>query len=950
MANKSKYKSPDELEIRINPAGDEETIYSDDEEVLNDDVMQAMSPEMQNYQRSMVSPQHVVSKSDLLRVNDDTLTNMAGSEPLMADSPEDSRAKAAIVAIARGSDIRDKSILGNDPIGLDQGATHSESVTGTGAIAAPPGFVAKRRSKMNEKQRKIVNEWSPEFAAGDYKPGDATMPKLGGNGLVNKTSNQLKVGKFKTETDAHGEPFGMKRKTSIGMAVANDEGVVVDPQGEHKSSHGDPAADDCCDPVGHDWPDEPKHRGSISEPVVGHSYGAAAIKGGSVAEEGWTPKNFAKFLGEDADIQRLFDNYAKTVPHVCKEDFQTLVNANGLGIVIDNVSLNTLMAKNSDFTFYANEDANGPYFTPINEMVGADAVGYATPPAAEQEMSEEEGNGYAAQPEAEGDDSAWLKKFVDEDDMDSGDAPDHMKDSMPFGLPSRKTGESMGKMIRGDEKAGFGADEEHEDKLPPAPPLEFNIGESKSRFNHRAKQKSSQYEMRSDIKESIARFITRANLYMEAMTKQCQACGNDCSGDCEECPKCMHGELKEKPGQQRELPFGESVGAAMNAAWDREVGPISVRKLTKFLREGLANIQTRVPAFKPLVESTGMDAPKGKGLKGGDGPKEDLPDQPTDFKEVGTKDNLIKRKPVNSVEKTPVVPGTGKGMSTESVLKKNIQKIIGRVNTRLAESKLPKYNKVQYCTMVEGKRGKMHRNVGDAAADAEEMLQHYRPSDVNISTVFTNAAGGVIMRKDIPLFTIDSRGPFVNEGKALFRFKVVAESYANSLYGKGYSTKMAPHNWGYAVASNAPKTIKENWAPEELDPTPGQAQKTELRNAGRGAGFTAAAPLGAPPKGFDKDGNEIYMSDEEVEAHQSGFNAAEQLAAPPKGFDKDGNEIDMSDEEVEAHQSGHNCGYSMPEDITADDLPKEHGDKLPPAPPLEFNIGESKSRFKRSNR
>jgi 3-phenylpropionate/cinnamic acid dioxygenase small subunit len=74
------YHNKDELKVRVNPKGDEETVYDDDEEVLNDDVMKAMMPEMQNYQRAMTSPQHVVSASDILRVNDDTLTNMTSSE------------------------------------------------------------------------------------------------------------------------------------------------------------------------------------------------------------------------------------------------------------------------------------------------------------------------------------------------------------------------------------------------------------------------------------------------------------------------------------------------------------------------------------------------------------------------------------------------------------------------------------------------------------------------------------------------------------------------------------------------------------------------------------------------------------------------------------------------------------------------------------------------------
>lgn len=851
------YHNKDELKVRVNPKGDEETVYDDDEEVLNDDVMKAMMPEMQNYQRAMTSPQHVVSASDILRVNDDTLTNMTSSEPLMADGPEDSRAKSAVAATARGSDIRDKSILGNDPTGLDQGVTHSESVTGTGAIAAPPGFVAQRRKKMAN-NKKVVNEWSPEFVAGEYKPGDPTMPKHGGKGLADKSANELKVGKFKTETDAHGEAFGMKRKKSVGMAVANDQGVVTDPQGEHESKHGDPLADDCCDQVGHDWPAEPKHSGSISEPVAGHSYGPAAIKGGSVAEESWSPKNFAKLLGEDADLQKLFDEYAKTVPHVCKEDFQTVINANGLKVVVDDVSLNTLMAKNQDFVFYANEDANGPYFTPINEMAGTDAVGYATPVEAEAE------GGFAAAPEHEKEETdEWLKKFV------------------------------------GDEgKTGYGADEEHEDKVPPPPPMEFNIG------------------------EAIGRFIHRANHLLESLDKYCKNCGTSCAGDCKECEVCSHTEFKEKPGQQREL-FGESVARRLNSAWDKSIGAINPRRLKKVFREGLLGLQQRVPGFKPLVESTAMDAPKGKGLKGGDGPKEELPDQPTDFKEVGTKDNLIKRKPVNNVEKTPTVPGTGHGMSAESIVKNNIEKIVGRVKTRIAESKLPKHSKVEYCTVVEGKRGKMRKNVGEAAADAEEMLQYYNAGDVNISAIFSNAAGSVVMRKDIPLFTIDSRGAFVSEGKALFRTKVVAESYANQLYSKGYATKLVPHNWGFAVASNAPKTIKENWAPMELDAVPGQSKHSELGGAldnmgytadeemagdecktGYNCGYSAGDELAAPPKAFDKEGNPIDISDEEYEEHQkAGYAAGDELAAPPKAFDKDGNPIDD-------------------DEITADDLPK----------------------------
>lgn len=662
--------------------------------ILENDVLAAISPEMMQYQRAAVSPQHMVSQSDIKRINDDTLTNMTGSTPLATQDPEAAK-DSDLDTNPEGSDIRDKSIIGNDRIGLDLGVTHSESAVVTGAIAIVPGFNVKRRSNMA--QKKVVNEWSPEFVSGGYKPGDPKMPNHGGKGLAGRNASELNVGKKDTELSDHGEPFGKKRNKNIAMAVANDQGVVTDPQGEHKSAHADPLADDCCDQVGHDWPDDPKHSGGITEPVAGHSYGPAAIKGGQVASESWSVDNFAKMIGEDADLQALFDNYARTVPHVCREDFQTIVSANGFDVMIDDVGLNTLMAKNGEFVFYANEDANGAYYTPISEMTSTAGVGFADSTDASEEESDDA-------------EDAFLKKFV------------------------------KGQKDRTEGMVG----------------------------------------------ESVTKFISKAKAIIE--------------------------------NAQKSAKVKKTLAESLNKLWDAEVGAVNVDALSHKLRKSIALIQKNVADFAPLSESEGMNSPTGTGLKGGDGPKVNLPDQPDEFKELDSKEDLIKRKPVNTLEKTPVVHGTGKGMTAESVVRKNIERIVTRVNGKLAESKLPKYDDVTYTvTLSEGKKGKARKSVAEAAADAEEALQIFEPKQVGIQAIFSNAAGSVLMKKDIPLFTIDTRGAFVTEGKVLFRHKTFAESYANALFNKGFATKLTPHNWGFAVTSNAPKNIVESWAPEGVE-------------------------------------------------------------------------------------------------------------------------------------
>jgi hypothetical protein len=90
-------------------------------------------------------------------------------------------------------------------------------------------------------------------------------------------------------------------------------------------------------------------------------------------------------------------------------------------------------------------------------------------------------------------------------------------------------------------------------------------------------------------------------------------------------------------------------------------------------------------------------------------------------------------------------------------------------------------------------------NLAEALADAEEILQLHNPADVTFETTFFGPNGQVAMKQDIPLFTINARGPMVGEGKALFRFPRNAEAFAEHLVAEGVTCRIVPHNWGAAV-------------------------------------------------------------------------------------------------------------------------------------------------------
>lgn len=171
-----------------------------------------------------------------------------------------------------------------------------------------------------------------------------------GKGVADRTPSQEKTGKRKTELTDMGKEFPGKHHETAAMCDVDENGVENEPQGVHVSKHAD-AEDGHSKALGHDWPKEPKNHGGASEPF-----------------KEWTVSNIGKVIGGDTvNVQALFNQYAKAVDYVCLEEFDEIVKANGSDVVLDEASLESLMAANKDYMFYERSDASGRYWLPINE-------------------------------------------------------------------------------------------------------------------------------------------------------------------------------------------------------------------------------------------------------------------------------------------------------------------------------------------------------------------------------------------------------------------------------------------------------------------------------------------------------------------------------------------------------------------------------------------------------
>lgn len=684
---------------------------------------------------------------------------------------------------------------------------------------------------------RVMTEWDPSFNAAGYKPGDYQMPSPTGDGVAEKGVKNDTVGKYDTELSDMGKEWPRDHKDTAAMCDVDEDGVEHKPQGGHESTHGEPT-DGHTKKLGHNWPDEAKNSGGHLEPFKGSRWSdGGTLTGGSgqdefsisnnhkIAGEGeitgtsgpqlgqpqesWSPDSIGSLMeSNDIDLQKLFDNYAKQADFVCLEDFQQLCNAYGFTVSLTEASIVKLMDKNADMMFYEGKDASGSYWVgkpvavsegnvskkkgvlseglphdmepdePFGNGIGADVSEFADEPGMGR------GPGPDLGPDVGG--IGGIGAMMDGPDMGiGGGGPDDFGEACPGcgydGLAGEEACPECGEPVEmgglGDEPWGMTDVEADADTLASAG---YGTDEDYGGYGGGDGFFDSKVRMTPAIKESLDAFL--------------QAAENI---------------ISRNSGSTRKL-----IGEALQYAWMVHGEGVDPRSVSAGYQKQLAGLVQNYPSFKIMVENvTGMDNLGGTAIGGGGKPKvsdqlaeEDNPG-PDDIKEMG---EPLGKKQTNTYEETPVIKGTGKGMNgsnnySESV-KHNLAKLTSHVKPAIAEAAKGISGKYQmaYSVLVKDGNSKNRTNrtnsLAEALADAEEILQIHGHKDVVLETYFTS--GEKVLRKaNVGLTKVQSRGPLVSEGRALFRFNRTAEGFAEALVNEGHECQIADHNWGHAVSA-----------------------------------------------------------------------------------------------------------------------------------------------------
>lgn len=756
--------------IRMNKKGHKELVRKQkgkpDEEILNeisDEILEyleyngplqagggAGSPDQIEYDRR---------NNDLIATNGESPNNMEGSTRRDSLSPEMSRALSNYRANARGNKNPNKYISDEEYDGLDYGATHNESFTGTSAIAMAPNIVnysdddedddeednVQEKLSLNNKnhlseniernkmRRRTLNEYSPEFKGAGYNPGSASMGRPRGKGVAAKSPSRYNVGEFDTELHDDGAEWPRKHNDTAAMCDVDSDGVEHEPQGVHVSSHGEPS-DGHQHPVGHDWPAKPKHSGGIHEPVK--SYGTMG--------ESWSPSKIGNLMAEeDMDIQALFDSYAKRSKAVSLPDFKNLMAAHGSPFILDESVFEQLLANNREFLFNEFADQNGKFYvaSPLTE--------------AQFRSPEEEAEGAFASTEMMG-----IEGLDDEDMMGSLD--DMSPDYDEFESWDRQHGAGF----YGDHGSPYSTCPEcgtpGSDEFCPSCDHEMG-GEFEFEGD------ASDWSM-SDLDDNIDHGMMSDEEAFEESYRRVTRFLNESKGI---------------------IRSRKNVGSRLTESWKRTVGRIDARLLPKKASKALLEMAYHYGDFKPLLETAKMDKMGGKGVadsKAAASPDLSSADSPgpDDMQELG---EPLGKSQKNSYKKTPVMTGTAKGMSES--MKRNVAKIIEHV-TKVVDTKKAK----AFSVALEGKgvKSNARKTLAEAAADAEELIQHHGNKAVTINVALANGK-----RRAISLPGISRRGLLTSEGKAVFRHRSHANAFAKKLVNEGCVCKMTSHSWGYAV-------------------------------------------------------------------------------------------------------------------------------------------------------
>lgn len=263
-------------------------------------------------------------------------------------------------------------------------------------------------------RRNIRENYEPPFDAAGYKPGNPKMKRIGGtgSGVVGNEKRQMKGSHGGTE---HLSPKGKMR--------VNDDGVVIST--ELNSTHGE-ASDGVQEVVGHNWPDQPHNDGASGEFITGYDYTGAAHE---PTLEAWDVGNIGHMIGEEINLQQIFNQYAKTRRSVNIAEFKNVCYANGLSYPMNESMFKSLLENNKEFIFTEHHDGLHRFY--ISESGPSDPLYDEMPHPLEL-------HGNKRPPNTEGDPNEneyYLESANDSPDMVRNDTNIHSGDGRDYDVP-----------------------------------------------------------------------------------------------------------------------------------------------------------------------------------------------------------------------------------------------------------------------------------------------------------------------------------------------------------------------------------------------------------------------------------------------------------------------------------------------------------------------------------
>ena len=205
----------------------------------------------------------------------------------------------------------------------------------------------------NDNRRNIGENYEPPFDAAGYRPGPAKMKRISGEGAG------ITGGGHRQMKGSHGgtEHLSPKSKNRV-----NDENVVVSHETE--STHGDPS-DGIQSEVGHNWPDSPHNDGASGEFITGYDYTGPAHE---PTLESWDPNSIGRMLGEEYNLQDIFNQYASTRRSVNAHEFKNICRANGFDYPLTEDMFRKLIENNKQFMFTEHFDGVHRFYISESEM------------------------------------------------------------------------------------------------------------------------------------------------------------------------------------------------------------------------------------------------------------------------------------------------------------------------------------------------------------------------------------------------------------------------------------------------------------------------------------------------------------------------------------------------------------------------------------------------------